>query len=149
MVEEYNKESKYVNIYFNLLMFEFGESHEVEVISEIIKDYKKTYEQLSKDIEGMKYDDIKKTLLDFKGLDIVIPAHLKEPLKDAVSQARKIARDIKRRTKKLGESFEAVKADINTDPIDTFSFAFLDLADNNNVEIEAAESVAMPELDLS
>ncbi len=147
IVAEFNKTSRFVKVSFDILIFEFTPDQVASVVTTILADIKGTFESLQEAIEDMDYKKIRKILTEFRGLETIVPNHLATPLNDAVSEARKIARDIKRRTEKLKEDMEEVRKDINTSAIDHASFAFIDM--NDDAIVHKEDAVEIPELDLA
>ena len=145
MIEDFNSGAIATKVELFVLKGRIAASDE-EAAKAIASDVKDLLEQMEQGIRKLDVETIRDAASRARKLGAVLDPTQSERLGKAVAAARTAAREITKRVTKGGELAEKVLAELDTAPIQTARFAFLDLDTAPAAEGEASQE--MPAVNL-
>jgi len=137
---EFNTRARYTRISLYTMKGRISETDE-EATKSLCEEIKGFLDQMDQGVKDLSVDAIRDAADKARAVGRMLDEDQEGKVTEAVKAARAAARQIVRRVDKAGEDGAAVLADLNTKPIETARFAFLDLLES--VEIEGKEAPAV------
>lgn len=142
LVRAFNQDARICRVDVGVLRGRIARDDE-EAASAIAGEARELLEQMERGIVSADVATIREAAQKAKQLGAVLTEGQAEKIGKAVEIARKAAREIVKRVEKGKESLDVVLGDLNTTPIESARFAFLDLEGEAGLEGER-ESILPP-----